>query len=162
MNESYKTCAIDNNYIIYITGKIYSIRNDKFLKPFINNGYYCVNFSSNGKRKRVYIHELVASHFLIKIPEYEVNHKDGNKLNNDITNLEYVTVSQNIKHAYDNGLIESMKGIKNHRAKLSEIQVTEIRKLYKTGVSVSILVKMFNISRTNIRNIINMKRWKHL
>ncbi len=66
-----------------------------FLKPSISkSGYLCVTLSKNNKTKRFPIHRLVANNFL------EVNHKDGNKLNNKLNNLEFVTKSQNILHRF--------------------------------------------------------------
>lgn len=70
------------------------------LKPIDNsNGYLFVTLSKNNKTKQFYIHRLVAYAFIEntdKLPE--VNHKDGNKQNNQIENLEWVTCSENIKH----------------------------------------------------------------
>lgn len=86
-----------------------NIRNDstnKILKVSVNHkGYLKTNLSINGKLKTVFPHILVANLFLKKQKEnLQVNHKDGNKLNNKVTNLEWVTASENIKHAYINGL----------------------------------------------------------
>lgn len=64
--------------------------------------YYTVSLSQNGKKKSFSIHRLVAEHFLDK-PEgkAEVNHKDGNKLNNNVENLEWVSQKQNQDHAIE-------------------------------------------------------------
>lgn len=76
------------------------------LKPRISkHGYYYVNIYKNNNRKTVKNHRLVAEAF-IPNPENkpEVNHKDGDKLNNKISNLEWVTSSENIYHAVHTGL----------------------------------------------------------
>jgi hypothetical protein len=81
----------------------------------INNcGYVSVRLSKNGYTKTCFIHRLLAEAFLSNPDELPmVNHIDGNKLNNLIENLEWCSHSQNIQHAYDNGMIDSNKG-KNH------------------------------------------------
>lgn len=78
----------------------------KILKPFKNSkGYLYVNLINNRKRKTISIHRLVALTF-ISNPENkpQINHKDCNKLNNCVSNLEWCNNSENTKHAYDNQL----------------------------------------------------------
>lgn len=75
-------------------------------KPNIQRGYYCIALSKD-KRTKVYrIHRLVAEHFIgpQPAPEYQVNHIDGNKSNNCVENLEWVTPKENTQHAFDTGL----------------------------------------------------------
>jgi len=69
------------------------------------NGYYYVDIHENGTAKKIAVHRLLALTF-IPNPENKrtVNHIDGNKLNNDLSNLEWATVSENTQHAYDTGL----------------------------------------------------------
>lgn len=71
----------------------------------ISSGYRAVILYKDGKGKTMYIHRLVAQAFLYNGNNYtDVNHKDGNKENNTLANLEWVTRSYNIKHAYNTGL----------------------------------------------------------
>jgi hypothetical protein len=95
----------------------------KIMKNCINgNQYSYVNLSLNKKFKSKKIHRLIAIVF-IPNPENKpcVNHKDGNKLNNSIDNLEWVTMGENQKHAYDTGLkigaLKGKTGYKNHLSK---------------------------------------------
>lgn len=78
------------------------------LKPRLTNGYKTVNLSTNKKQKTYQIHRLVANAFLIK-PSYAqcVNHVDGNKLNNDVSNLEWCTYKHNNIHDRKIGLNNS-------------------------------------------------------
>lgn len=71
-------------------------------------GYLAVDLNVNGGKEKKFVHRLIAEAFLPN-PENKqtVNHKDGNKLNNDISNLEWVTYSENNKHATDTGLRKS-------------------------------------------------------
>ena len=75
--------------------------NGKLLKQYYCNGYMQVKVSG----KQIYVHRLVAQAF-IPNPDNkpQVNHKDGNKANNNVNNLEWVTNKENISHAYENSL----------------------------------------------------------
>lgn len=72
------------------------------------NGYVQVQLSRKGKPKTHYLHILVAEHFLEKpqdyfLESYVINHIDGNKQNNNISNLEYITQSENVRKALEKG-----------------------------------------------------------
>lgn len=81
-------------------------KKEQLLKPHVTpKGYARLQLSKEGKNKNYFVHTLVSKAFLKSIKGKEkVNHKDGNKLNNFETNLEYVTDSENLIHAYDMGL----------------------------------------------------------
>ena len=87
-------------------------------KQITNKGYYDVGLYKNGKAKYLLVHRLVAEHF-IPNPENKrtVNHKDGNKLNNHVSNLEWVTHSENQIHAFNNGLQKTTKKQKDVRSR---------------------------------------------
>ena len=93
--------------------KTFYIRKGKILKQSINTyGYPCVGITFIGeKRKVVPVHRLIALTFLPKPTENQtqVNHIDGNKLNNSVSNLEWCTASENLKHAYKMGLNKPTK-----------------------------------------------------
>lgn len=100
-----------NNYVIYDNGDVINIKTNHYLQGKIKlNGYKIYTLSKNNKKQDFYAHRLVAENF---IPNPEnlpvVNHKDGNKLNNDFRNLEWASYSDNIKHAYLNNLIKKGK-----------------------------------------------------
>lgn len=91
-------CEYEANYIAYSDGTVYSKRKYRLLKPHLNNcGYY--QYMINGKWHKA--HRIVAKCFIDNPNNCpEVNHIDSNKLNNDVSNLEWCTKSQNIKHSY--------------------------------------------------------------
>lgn len=97
-----------DNYYIYDDGNVLNITTNKMLKGSISeHGYKYYRLSKNNTKRMFYAHRLVAEAFLINPDNLPVvNHKDGNKLNNNIDNLEWVNYSENIKHAYDNNLIK--------------------------------------------------------
>lgn len=92
----------ETNYYITENGDCYNSKTGKYLKGQISNsGYLNYNLSlTSENKKRYYAHRLVALMFLDNPQNLpEVNHKDGNKLNNNITNLEWVTSKENIQHS---------------------------------------------------------------
>ena len=100
-------------------GRFKSIRNNIFLKPYIQqNGYSRVSLSKNGKIKYYNIHRLVAEAFIPNPNNYPViNHVDGNKNNNNVGNLEFCTYLHNNKEARRLGLNITKKGKYNHKSR---------------------------------------------
>lgn len=90
-------------------------RGDRILKNFICGRYCGVALSKNGKGKKFYVHRLVAETFIPNpLKKRQVNHIDGNKLNNTVVNLEWCTHGENQKHAWDNGLKEHQRYVLKH------------------------------------------------
>lgn len=115
----------EGKYQISNNGNVKSLIDNKgnkrelIRKPRIaKNGYYYVNLFIGSKAKSKKIHRLVAEHF-IDNPDNKpcVNHIDGNKLNNNVDNLEWCTFSENSKHAVEHGLMIMPKGVKNYMFK---------------------------------------------
>lgn len=103
--EIWKDIIETSNYAVSSLGRIKNTKTNRLLNPSeLGNGYKQVSLKMNdtGKFKKEYIHRLVAKYF-IENPDNkkEVNHKDGNKNNNNMDNLEWVTPSENQKHKYD-------------------------------------------------------------
>lgn len=82
------------------------IYHGKILKPRVGSkGYAYLQLSKDGKHKTFKIHRLVAIHFVSGYSEnLTVNHKDGNKLNNEASNLEWCTIEDNLLHSRETGL----------------------------------------------------------
>lgn len=115
-----------------------------------------------GKHKK--IHVLVARAFLGERPhKMDTNHKDGNKLNNRADNLEYCTRSENVRHAYNHGLISRLRGENHLDAKLTEADVQEICRLHRVvGLRVFEIAEQFGVSWSSVDCVIRGKTWKHL
>lgn len=96
---------LDTNYSISDTGEIRNDKTGKLLAQTIQQGYCHVTLHINGKQLRRRVHRLVAEVFIPNVENKPyVNHKDGNRANNNVTNLEWVTPSENTQHAVKTGL----------------------------------------------------------
>lgn len=95
------------------------IQKERYLKESICvNGYAYYSLSKQSKTKKFKTHRLIAIHFIPNPNKKEqINHIDGNKLNNSINNLEWCTQSENMKHCYEIGLQKPKKGSKNKLSK---------------------------------------------
>jgi len=91
------------NYACSINGEVYNIITGRLLKErIISSGYKSVLLTNGNIKKEFLIHRLIALLYLpIRMKKIFVNHKDGNKLNNNINNLEWCTQKENIQHAYN-------------------------------------------------------------
>ncbi len=154
---------LDGVYEVSNLGRVKRVSSGRILKPYLEErGYLTVRPSVNNITKKYTVHYLVADTFLGTCPDgLQVNHKDGIKTNNRANNLEYVTGRQNMKHAYDNGLITKLSGEKGSAHKLTAVQVEKIRDLYSRGsISQEKLGEMFGVGQTAIENIVNRRTWK--
>jgi hypothetical protein len=125
-----------------------------------SKGYIIVDFRVLGFRKAFFVHRLIASAFL---PNPDclpcVNHKDLNKKNNSVGNLEWCTHSQNSFHATVAGAIPS--GEQSPASKLTLLQVTEIRRLCIEGSKSLVSIgKEFGICSAHVARIRDKQRWK--
>jgi hypothetical protein len=126
------------------------------------NGYPSVVLKNKDKIDTQYIHKLVCAAFIGPCPQgYQVNHKDFDRTNNHISNLEYVTPSENVRHAIDAGRIP--RGSEHPYAKLSEEDVLAIRKMWNSEqYSNKEIGELFNISQAHISNIAKGEKWRHI
>lgn len=138
----------------------------KILKSYINKrGYLAVDITFKYKRYRYQVHNLVLESFVSRRPKNKVcNHKNGLKLDNNVNNLEWVTVSENIKHAFDTGLNKISDKCKEKTSqrsrKLTWEQSLEIKDKYKNGYTQRRLAEEYNISLCSIQNILSGKTFR--
>ena len=114
-------------------------------------GYMRKFFNDSGKSKMV--HVLVAESFLDN-PEgkLEVNHIDGNRSNNNINNLEWVTRSENVLHSFKHGL-KTNNLDKNPNAKLNKMQMKKIQEMSLSGVRKSCIAKVYKLCVQSVYQI---------
>ena len=132
-----------------------------------SSGYPRVTLTINGTTKAYFVHRLVALAF-IPNPEHKrfVNHKDGNRENSNVDNLEWVTKSENEKYKYSSGQVDpcvhSKPGEDHPMHKLTWDDVNYIRNNYVKGsiyTGQCALARMFNITQANVYDIVHYKSW---
>lgn len=141
----------------------------RILKPrTTRKGYHRICLRRDGSRASVYVHKLVTTAFLGPRPAgLQVNHRNGNKADNYIGNLEYVTPRENTHHARDVlGTLSPLpvrRGEAQHNSKLTEKDVLEIRSRYAAGgVLQRELAQEFGVGCPCICEVISGKAWKHV
>ena len=155
----------DFNYEISTIGRVRNIKTNRVLKCYDKpNEYKRVTLTINGIGKTFCVHRLVAEIFIPNpLQKTTVNHKDGNKQNANVSNLEWCTLSENMKHAFDTGLMKNvsiLKGIKgeNHPcSKLKDIDILMIKCLSNNGFDYKMIGKRFNVNSTHIGLIVKLK-----
>lgn len=159
--EEWKVYSKCDKYLISTSGRIKSLYTNRILKLVLgSNGYYQVCLRINKKSHNRSVHRLIAEMFIPNLENKRtVNHKDGNKLNNNVNNLEWNTDSENTIHAINNNLRFSKKGLEHHNVKLTENDVINI---FKSRLSESKLSKIYNVSGSQIGKIKRKDRWKHI
>lgn len=134
---------------------------ERKLKPYNNGyGYLLVDLRKEGKRYMRLVHRLVAETFLPNpnnLPQ--VNHIDGNKSNNDITNLEWCSCSENQYHAFRNNL--KPKNFKHPNSKLTLEQVLYIKHHCKE-YSMYYFAKKYKVNTATIKQIIEGKSYREI
>lgn len=159
-----KECTVNANYLVTEDGKVLSKKTGRCLKGEVSNrGYLRVTLSLNGAYKKFSVHRLVAEAYLPN-PENkpQVNHKDSDRLNNHVDNLEWCTSSENNKHAYAEGNNEPLRGSKANGAVLKEEQVLDIYHKMLKGVSLKQIHEETGIDKSTLGHIKRRSTWEHL
>lgn len=164
-NEFWKTAF--SHYEVSNLGRVRSNIKSYQKETMTYTDYYLISFQDNGhgylslnyKGRNIYLHRLVAEAFIPNphnLPE--VNHIDGNKYNNCVSNLEWVTRSENVKHALKNGLAPS--GAKSWNAKLTKEQAITIYKKYWGGIQAAKIANQYKICESTIYKIAKKEKYK--
>lgn len=148
------------NYLVSNDGLVYSKLNDCILAQQ-KERYARVSIYDNGICITQLVHRLVAEAFIEKPDGREaVNHIDGNRLNNCVSNLEWCTPQENKTHAVANGLVAN--GERINTARLTEEQAKQALLLLSENVSSAEIGRLFNVTRATISKLKKGITWKHL
>lgn len=128
------------------------------LKPYKRNGYLLVHVSVDGKQFMRFVHRLVAwAYFSSPLPDQEIRHLDGCRVNNLPSNLAWGTKKENVDDKRRHGTIKSRSS--HPRTKFTEDQVTEIKRALKAGARHALLADKYSVSRSTISMISNGTNW---
>jgi len=140
-------------------------RNNKILKnKNAGNGYKSVVLYKNNIPKYSYIHRLVATAFLENpLNKEDVNHKDSNRENNVVYNLEWCTRKENIQHCIKAGRFNNeSKGRKGEAQNNSILTEKDVLKIRSSSLSRKELSKIYGVGTNNIHEILHRNTWKHI
>jgi len=140
-------------------GRVRNARTKRERKQFDRRGYRRVII----ERKYLAVHRLVAAAFLeTDDSRPHVNHRDGDKANNHVSNLEWVTRSENLSHAVQAGLLKPHLGERNGAAKLTSEQILEIRQAASLGSKQTEIARRFGVSQVLVSKIVRKEIWSHV
>lgn len=150
-----------DRYVICADGRKYFCKG-RILTTFQGTtcNYLSVQFSKENVPSKHLVHRLIAKTFLglDDLSALEVNHIDGNRHNNQVTNLEIVTHQQNIDHSVSTGL-KNDYGELHKRARLTNGQARMAREMWSKGVQQKDIAEMYGVSRQLINNVIRNKTY---
>ena len=153
---------VESHYQISNTGLVRNWETENELSPYtMSNGYMCMKFKFQGDKYPFLIHRLVAEYF-VPNPENkpQVNHKDGNKHNNHVFNLEWVTQSENMRHASKNGLLKPRYGSTSPFSKHTEYEIHKACKLMEENkLSLNTISNISGVSYETLISIRNRGKW---
>lgn len=176
MPEEWRPCAgYEDCYAISNLGRLARTatygRNPKpcwkIRAPALKKGYRTYHMCKNGISKYRLAHLLVWRSFKGPIPDgLEVNHKNGNRDEPDLTNLELMTRPENATHSFlvlgRANFNVTQRGSKNGGSKLTESDIPEIFRLYSTGVNQRKIAEHFGVSKRNISKVLRGETWRHI
>lgn len=139
--ENWVPCKYFSTYEVSDLGRIRNRRTGRILKTYVNShGYEQVQLHHNSRYYTKKVHRLIADSFYNAYSsDLDINHKDGNKLNNHLDNLEYCTRSENIKHAFANGL--------NRSYNKKKVLIVELNKVFDSITECS---EYLGVDRTSV------------
>ena len=176
IEERWKIIYIDGvqtNYKISTHGNVRNYVTDTDMSIEISsNRYRRVTLYINGIRNRKSVHRLIAEAFIpipkkytkkgYTVKDLTVNHKDGVKGHNIISNLEWSTIRENTIHAFDTGLALTSMGEKSHLAKMSNEQAIRCCELLEQGYRTSIIAEIVGVTKKSVQKIKDGESWKRL
>lgn len=155
----------ETQYTIDTIGRVFSKISNKYLKPFISpSGYQLVDIHHNGRGHTLQLHRIVAGMFIPNPDNLPtVNHKDGDKSNNRVSNLEWMSITDNVRHAWDIGLAKPRYGIDNPSNVYTPEQIHEVcQYLMENALTDDEISRRCCVNKTLLRDIKYRGKWKHI
>jgi hypothetical protein len=150
------------DYMVSKEGKVFSKKTNKFLSQYSTpGGYMNVDLYTPKRRYKIGVHQLVALAFIPNPDNLPlVNHKDGDKTNNDLENLEWSTYSSNNQHAYDHGLRKPLEPEQCYFTKYTREQIVTVCRLLEQGWPSNVITDNTGVHENIISDIRLGKKWK--
>lgn len=165
MGKRWASVPSHPEYLVSTDGEVFSTYAKRILKPSRNQsgtGYFMVFLNGEPMTN----HRAVASAFIGPLRKgFEVNHKNGIKTDNRLENLEVITKAENAKHSQrvlGNPPPPHKRGTDHWKARLSERDVLEIRRLYAAGETQMNLAATFGVKQAHVSRIVHRQTWKHI
>lgn len=140
-------------------------RRGRILKCYPDGkGYLQFKMSLPDRSVNMKVHRAVALVFLGPRPAHaQINHKSGDKRDNAVSNLEYVSCRRNVRHSWEHGLcsVEHRRGERSPLAKLTPDAIRQIRRLHDNE-SLSTIAQRFGVTKQCIHQVLTGKTWKHV
>lgn len=155
------------NYLVREDGKIFSTNkfdengNPVEIKQRLNpDGYLTITIGLTHIRRSRTVHKIIADAFIpTNDKTLEVDHIDNNRLNNHLSNLQWITHAENVSKIPFERKSNARRGSKNGRAKLNEQDITVIRRMYKDGMNIMQIAKEFKCGWTTISHVVKGETW---
>lgn len=154
--EMFKECELNHKYILSSKGRVYSYRKKDFMETNgrTTSGYVRISLSISGKVVRGRLHRMIAKAFVPRVEgKNDVNHKDGDKMNNMADNLEWVTKKENIEHAILHGLIPGTV--------FDNMDVGLVMDCFVRGCSFNEITSKTGYSRASIYKLVKFNKHKY-
>lgn len=159
-----------SNYIVSTHGDVFRVKKDgkiKRMKQQIDSdGYFTVGLHMHGKSYFRRVNRLVASAFIVNpdpVTKIQVNHLDGDKSNNDYTNLVWATPKENIQHAWDNNLAHAQSGENHPNSKYTENIIRQVCELLvENKDTMRQISEKTKVSYTVVKQIRNHFLWNDI
>lgn len=151
----------ENNYVAFRNGMIFNLHGKRMIGGVNRSGYRQGIF--NGRN--IDHHKIIADCFIPNPDNFrDINHKNGNKLDNQVDNLERVTHSENVIHAFETGLAKKQLGENHHSHKLTRKDAEYIQSVYSKRdphFGATALASKFGVDRTTISDVVNGRTWRY-